>query len=848
MKRRAWQAAGLLLLLVPGIRAEAVTPIITGYQLTTGVAVTSGPPGTQLVIEGTNLGSSGTLKFNGTTLSYNAWANTYIRVVVPKVASYPTTAPFTATTGGGTATGPAFTITGSGTPPPPPPAPSISGYKTTGGSSITSAPPGTSIVIAGANLGSSGTVSFNGIAAAASSWAATAITVTVPTASSYPNTGPAKVTTDGQTATGSNFTIMAPPKPAPALSPTISGYKNSSGTAITSATPGTSVVIAGANLGSSGSVKFNGIAATTTAWSATSITATVPTASSYPNSGPVTVTTGGQTASGATFTITAPPPPPPTISGYQSTGGAWITSALPGTTVLIIGTNLGTSGTVKFNGTTAATTVWTATAITATVPTASSYPSSGPVVVTTGGQSVSGSTFTITAPPATSGVRNVRNYGATGNGSTDDTAAIQKALDAAVSGDSIYFPTGTYHISGSVDVHTSNVRVYGDGAASVIKGDTTQTDLVVVYNSGSMSGVRFDQLHFLGPRVFDKTVNQGSGIALNGVSGTQVTNCIFEGVGAALQESDTSSGTSLSGCQILDWGRVGLFLNGGDNIQSTSFNQHDPNSSNQVTSHGIYIHSGASGCTVQGCSFSGVRYYGIQLYGETGGTTISNILISGNQFTNNAQDIAVETAGPTISGITITGNSFYNTQGISVTVKEGSGIHVDSNQFYNMINGAVVLGNWAPYDAGASLSSVTVNNNTYQISGGTAGQIFVATGSNGSLSNVSFQGNTASGFHEVGSYQMGAIYIDHLSGATVSGNTLTMASGAGSANTCAGVWATNASGVQITSNTVNGTSTQYAYGVYGGGLSSGSAITNNNLYHCKLAAGGASTSGNTVTP
>ena len=172
--------------------------------------------------------------------------------------------------------------------------------------------------------------------------------------------------------------------------------------------------------------------------------------------------TGGQTATGGTFTITAPvapPPAAPTVSGYQNTGGAWITSALPGTTVLIIGTNLGTSGTVKFNGASASTTVWTAAAITATVPSASSYPSSGAVLVTTGGQSASGSTFTITAPPATAGTRNVRNYGATGNGSTDDRAAIQKALDAALPGDAVYFPAGTYHISGSIDVHTSNVRV-----------------------------------------------------------------------------------------------------------------------------------------------------------------------------------------------------------------------------------------------------------------------------------------------------------------------------------------------------------------------------------------------------
>ena len=57
-------------------------------------------------------------------LSYNAWAPTYIRVVVPNAAAFPHRA-FTATTAGVTATGPSFTITGSGAPPPPPPTRSI---------------------------------------------------------------------------------------------------------------------------------------------------------------------------------------------------------------------------------------------------------------------------------------------------------------------------------------------------------------------------------------------------------------------------------------------------------------------------------------------------------------------------------------------------------------------------------------------------------------------------------------------------------------------------------------------------------------------------------------------------
>jgi hypothetical protein len=82
-------------------------------------------------------------------------------------------------------------------------------------------------------------------------------------------------------------------------------------TAITSLTPnhgvtGTSVDIAGANLGTSGTVRFGTTTASTSAWTASSITCTVP-ASLSPGSVNVTVTPAGGTASNALpFTVDEP--------------------------------------------------------------------------------------------------------------------------------------------------------------------------------------------------------------------------------------------------------------------------------------------------------------------------------------------------------------------------------------------------------------------------------------------------------------------------------------------------------------------------------------------------------------
>jgi len=64
------------------------------------------------------------------------------------------------------------------------------------------------------------------------------------------------------------------------------------------------------------------------------------------------------------------------------------------------------------------------------------------------------------------------DFGATGDGVTDDTAAIQAALDAVtVSGGirTVYFPSGTYLISTALNFNKHNVIYKGDGSSSIIK-------------------------------------------------------------------------------------------------------------------------------------------------------------------------------------------------------------------------------------------------------------------------------------------------------------------------------------------------------------------------------------------
>lgn len=66
-------------------------------------------------------------------------------------------------------------------------------------------------------------------------------------------------------------------------------------------------------------------------------------------------------------------------------------------------------------------------------------------------------------------VFNVKAYGATGNGSTDDTAAFQAALSAAVSsteGATVIVPSGIYVVSSTLNLSGYGIHVRGVGGAS----------------------------------------------------------------------------------------------------------------------------------------------------------------------------------------------------------------------------------------------------------------------------------------------------------------------------------------------------------------------------------------------
>lgn len=148
---------------------------------------------------------------------------------------------------------------------------------------------------------------------------------------------------------------------------------------------------------------------------------------------------------------------------------------------------------------------------------------------------------TVTFPPTSGFATNVFNvkaspYNATGDNTTDDTAAIQAAINATPSnGGVVYFPSGTYKISAALTLKTG-VTIIGDGMqASIIRQTSTTAHGLYALNSRYLT-VR--DIKIQGP-------GNGTGTG---------TGIFFD------YSTSTVANTQITNIEIISWGGDGIYL------------------------------------------------------------------------------------------------------------------------------------------------------------------------------------------------------------------------------------------------------------------------------------------------
>lgn len=169
----------------------------------------------------------------------------------------------------------------------------------------------------------------------------------------------------------------------------------------------------------------------------------------------------------------------------------------------------------------------------------------------------------------------VRAYGAKGDGITNDTSAIQSAIDAMSSGGIVFFPVGIYLINSTIDLDVEGIRLMGSTArashihdsekASVLRlnADTTLLDITAV--ACSVENLYFDGNGKTGELINMTTANDTSFqnvTFLDGLSALKATssvhvsfdNCVWRNCGSSTTTyaiQIVNGETALTSCS--DW-------------------------------------------------------------------------------------------------------------------------------------------------------------------------------------------------------------------------------------------------------------------------------------------------------
>lgn len=335
--------------------------------------------------------------------------------------------------------------------------------------------------------------------------------------------------------------------------------------------------------------------------------------------------------------------------------------------------------------------------------------------------------LTVTYIPPSPTRLNVRDFGALGNGVTDDTAAIQRCINTATAGAIVWFPEGRYLLPTPLSVQTSGIRLTGEGGnlSQLLHG--TRQGFHVGGAGPVVQDVVFSLLTLVGaPGLFNA---DGNGVShaflVDAARNISIEGCRWDGPGHAAYQVNGAQGLNVRNCLVNGYGRVAFGCGDGFLAENNTIIQNYPDPTSRGLDYLFYIHNGAKNVTIRNNRGSGAGGYAVHAWAQAVVGNGGPVLIEGNIFTDCAIGAifanSPSTAGR-IQGLTVRYNQWIGpVRGSCVVIRQCDGGIFEGNSIKSgkpsaaMIDcQALNLGQWGPNDPGGVIRGLTVRNNTFQ--------------------------------------------------------------------------------------------------------------------------------------
>lgn len=154
------------------------------------------------------------------------------------------------------------------------------------------------------------------------------------------------------------------------------------------------------------------------------------------------------------------------------------------------------------------------------------------------------------AVPKDAQIVNVKDHGATGNGTTDDTAAINNAISVMTTGGVLYFPPGNYLLNGSTSINANlsmTIRGAGPGSTAIRYGASFSAAQLI---SVSTNDVTIEDIQIRGDIATTTSNPVTTGVNATGVQTFKMFNVEMQWINGYAVKAFGTAGQTLHGGQL----------------------------------------------------------------------------------------------------------------------------------------------------------------------------------------------------------------------------------------------------------------------------------------------------------